>query len=259
MKRIRMKVHEAISRRNLISRISGYRLLFLSVTLFGCSDRSDTGSWTGTVRDSAGVVIVENTSEGLWGNGESWTLEEELRFGGLGGEIPYQFGQIGTIAVDSKGQIHVSDVQAQEVRVFSAAGEYLRTIGRPGSGPGELALGASMVLISPGDTRPNPDIRNRRINRFAPDGRSLGSTPLEPEKGRPLRYNLSPAGRMTAQIRPTQMGPVEIPNSAPTRSLDALIVIESSGLFGDTLFSFPPEASFKAPGSTTSRQNPSGT
>jgi hypothetical protein len=223
-------------------------LLVLSVSFLGCSRRHEGNPWTGTIRDSAGVVIVENTSVGLWGRGQNWVLEEELRFGGLGGELPYQFGQIGTIAVDSEGQIHVSDVQAQEVRVFSRDGKYLRATGRPGSGPGELALGASVVLISPGDTVLIPDIRNRRINRFAPDGRTLGSVPLEPEKGRPLRYNLTPAGRMTAQIRPIQMGPVETPDSSSTEALDAIIVIEPSGLFGDTILRIPSGGLFQGSG-----------
>ncbi len=59
-------------------------LLVLSVSFSGCSRRHEGNPWTGTIRDSAGVVIVENTSVGLWGPGESWVLEEELRFGGLG-------------------------------------------------------------------------------------------------------------------------------------------------------------------------------
>lgn len=229
--------------------LPGFVHLLFFISLSGCSGRGEAPlAWTGTVRDSAGVAIVENTSDGLWRNGEGWALEEELRFGGLGGDLPYQFGQVGTIAVDSKGELYVSDVQAQEVRVFSEAGVYLRTIGRPGSGPGELALGASVVLISPGDTVLIPDIRNRRINRFAPDGRPLGSTPLEPEKGRPLRYDLTPAGRMTAQIRPIQMGPVEGVDSAGAAPLDALIVIEPSGLFGDTLLNLPSGGLFQGPG-----------
>ena len=99
-----------------------------------CGPSPGTGGWNGQVVDSAGVVIVENTPQGLWMGSEGWILEEDLRIGGLGGDIPYQFGQVGTIAVDSKGHIYVSDAQAQEVKVFSAAGEYLLTLGRPHRG-----------------------------------------------------------------------------------------------------------------------------
>ena len=218
---------------------------FLALTMvipLGCSDDGGLGNWTGTVRDSAGIVVVENTNQAIWAETEGWTLEEELRIGTLGGDPNYQFGQVGTIAVDSNGHIYVSDVQAQEVRVFSQEGTYLRTVGAPGSGPGELAYGATVLLLSPGDTLLIPDVRNRRINRFAPDGESLSSVPLEPEEGRQLRYNLTALGGMTAQVRPAARG------GQPADTVDAIVVIEPSGLFGDTLIRFPSGGLFQGPG-----------
>jgi len=209
----------------------------------GCGPSPGTVGWSGHVLDSAGVIIVQNTPQGLWMESEGWTLEEELRIGGLGGDLSYQFGQVGTIAVDSKGQIYVSDAQAQEVRVFSASGEYLRTVGRPGSGPGELGLGASVVLISPGDTLLIPDVRNRRINRFSPEGEALTSAPLEPEKGRPLRFNLTSTGGMTVQLRP-----IGSPGRAAVDTMDAIVTIETSGTFGDTILEIPTGGLFQGPG-----------
>ncbi len=206
----------------------------IPVALLACSPAPDTPPWTGTFRDSAGVTIVENTERGLWSSSEAWTVEEDLRFGGVEDQPPYQFGQVGSIAVDSRGRIHVSDSQAQEVRVFSESGEYLRTSGHPGSGPGELGLGASVVLRSPGDTLLIPDLRNRRINRFGPEGESLGSSPLRPEDGRPLRYGRNQVGGNAVQLRP-----VGRPNGPPPDSMDSLVAIEPSGSFGDTLLRIP--------------------
>lgn len=221
-------------------RLLGIVIVSVSVA---CGPAPDTVEWAGTVRDSAGVAIVENTLPGLWSDSDGWTLVEELRIGGIGGDLPYQFGQVGTIAVDSEGHIFVSDGQAQEVRVFSADGRHLRTMGRPGSGPGELGLGASVVLLTKGDTLLVPDARNRRINRFSPEGESLGSVPLEPEKGRPLRYNLTSTGGMTVQLRP-----VSLPNGSQAETMDAVVVIEPSGLFGDTLLRLPTGGLFQGPG-----------
>lgn len=216
--------------------------VFLQGLHAACSGTHPSG-WAGTFQDSAGVTLVRNTAEGIWSEAEGWHLVEELRIGGLSGDAAYQFGQVGAIAVDSQGRIFVSDVQAQEVRVFSPVGEWLRTLGRPGSGPGELGFGASVLLISPGDTLLVPDLRNRRINRFGPAGEDLPSAPLEPEKGRPLRFDLGPSGGMTVQIRP-----VGSSSQAAAETWDALVSVEPSGALGDTLLRFPSGGLFQGPG-----------
>ncbi|MGD2121787.1 MAG: 6-bladed beta-propeller [Gemmatimonadota bacterium] len=219
--------------------------LFLAALFVGSRESPAQAGWKGTIRDSAGVVILENPADGLWSGPHGWALEEELRFGGLEDQLPYQFGQVGSIAVDSKGQIYVSDSQAQEVRVFSQDGEFRKTIGRPGSGPGELGLGASVVLLAPGDTVLIPDIRNRRINRFGPDGENLGSAPFRPEDGRPLRYDLTSAGGMSVQIRPPGA-----PGRSDPDTMDAVVAIEPSGLLGDTLLRIPTGGLLQGPGIT---------
>ena len=214
-----------------------------TLLLAACSAGDPAIQWTGTVTDSAGVMIVQNPEKGIWRESEGWTLEEEIRIGSFGGDPLYQFGQVGTVAVDSKGEIFVSDIQAQDVRVYSANGTYLRTVGGPGSGPGELGHAASVLLIAPGDTLLVPDPRNRRINRFDPEGASLGSVPLHPERERLLRYNLNAVGAMTAQARPVQTGDPQ--GVAP---MDAILVIESSGAFGDTLLKVPTGGLFRGEG-----------
>ena len=215
--------------------------LFFLAPLLACFDAGQGGAWAGTFQDSAGVVIVRNPDQGIWAEGEGWRLVEELRLGAVAGNPDYQFGQVGTIALDSRGEIYVSDIQAQHIRVFSPEGGYLRTVGRPGSGPGELALGATALLMTTGDTLLVPDARNRRINRFAPDGSSLPSSPLDPERQRTLRFNWKGIGYAAAQLRP-----VGVP--AATGGTDAIVVVEPSGLMGDTLLRFPSGGLFQGPG-----------
>jgi hypothetical protein len=219
------------------------RLMAPALFVAACTSPPGDGEWQGVVRDSAGVIIVVNTAQGVWQGDGGWRLEEELRIGGLEGPSEYQFGQVGTISLDSRGHIYVSDTQAQEVRVFSAEGEYLRTVGGPGQGPGELGRGASVVLIAPGDTLLVPDNGNRRINRFSPEGDVLPSSPLEPEKGRPLRFNLTSHHGMSVQIRPLLR-----PQGLVRDSLDAIVLVEPSGLLGDTLLRFPSGGLFQGPG-----------
>ena len=108
--------------------------LLVCQTLFACT--SETTTWSGTISDSAGVTIVMNTHDGMWADGEVWTFEEEMRFGALEAEPEYQFGQIGWITVGSNEDIYITDIQAQQVRVFTNDGQYVRTVGGAGNGPG---------------------------------------------------------------------------------------------------------------------------
>jgi hypothetical protein len=208
--------------------------LLLLLHAIACSNE---GRWTGTVSDSAGVIIVNNPEVGLWTDAERWTLEEELRVGAVEGDPEYQFGQIGNIVVGSDGRIYVPDTQARHIRVFSPDGQYLLTIGGPGGGPGELGRNASFVALTAGDTLIVPDRTNRRVNRYAPDGTVLPDAPLRVEQGRPVRYNLSPSGLAAAQLRL----PV-VPR------MDAIVELASSGSFGDTLLKFPSGGADALPG-----------
>jgi hypothetical protein len=204
------------------SRLTGALLILLPVA--ACTE---AGEWAGTITDSAGVAIVANPDEGMWTPGEGWTLEEEMRFGSLEVDLEYQFGQIGFLAVGSDERIYVSDTQAQHVKVFSVDGQYIRTIGGPGGGPGELGRSSGFLALTAGDTVVVPDPANRRINRYASDGTVLSDAPLHVEDGRPVRYHISPSGIVAVQLRP------------PADTIDAIVVIEPSGLLGDTLMTFP--------------------
>jgi hypothetical protein len=215
----------------------------LVCALSGCRAEGDAG-WTGTVADSAGIVVVANPDHGLWPEDEKWTVEEDLRIGAFGGDPDYQFGQVGSIVVSSTGEILVSDRQAVEVRVFSAAGRLLRTVGSPGAGPDQFGPGTLEIMISAGDTLLVPDVANRRITRFAPDGTLLDSAPIDLDLGTPLRFNWNGASRtMSVQFR--ERGSPSRPVSTTS---DAIRRIETSGVMGDTLLEVPSGGLFEGSG-----------
>jgi hypothetical protein len=190
--------------------------------------------WAGTISDSAGVTIVSNTDVGIWAAGEECTLEEELRIGALEGAAEYQFGQVGEISVDSKGFIYVLDSQAQHIQVYSPDGEYARTVGTRGGGPGELQAGIAL-LMGPGDTLLVPDRQNLRFNRYAPDGSSAGSTKMVIEEGLPLRFRATASGMIAEQTRPLML-----PNQpAIENPEDAIVRLDNDGTITDTLTTFP--------------------
>jgi hypothetical protein len=130
------------------------------------------------------------------------------------------------------------DVQAQHVQVYTPEGEYLRTVGGQGAGPGELT-GAIFLVMGPGDTLMVPDVNNRRINLFGPDGSSIGSFPLALEQGIPLNFRYTPSGVIAEQVRP-----LDLPNMPTTDSLDTILLLATDGTVTDTLKRFPSGETF---------------
>ena len=76
-----------------------------------------------------------------------WRGEVDLSIGKIEGERPYLFDDVRAVAMDLFGRIYVADSGADEIRVFSDAGEYLFRLGGRGSGPGEFQH-SMMVLCS---------------------------------------------------------------------------------------------------------------
>jgi hypothetical protein len=79
-----------------------------------------------------------------------WRLQEELRLGSIDGGGPEQFSDVWDLVADSEGALYVLDGLAQEVRVFTASGEFSHTIGSKGEGPGELTGAAGLNLDAAG-------------------------------------------------------------------------------------------------------------
>lgn len=211
-----------------------YGLSMVFLGLVACDgDPGPPGEWDGTVRDSAGVEVVVNPATGTWTSTTAWRLEEELRIGAAQGDSLREFGRVVSIAVGGSGRIHVLDRHAQHIRVFDAAGRYVRTIGRGGGGPGELA-GPSTVLIGPGDTILVPDMANQRVQRFLPDGSEAGTFRIPLTDGIPLGWRIREDGSLLEELRTLPDGPG---GAGDERIL--LRVRAINGGVGETLFEAP--------------------
>jgi len=101
-----------------------------------------------------------------------WGLEPDLRIGSL--DSPEQaLTSVGALTLSPAGEIFLSQPQEQCIRVFSSSGQFIRTIGRQGQGPGEfLALGDMGWLA---DTLYVSDYQNQRVSFFGPGGLYLRS------------------------------------------------------------------------------------
>jgi hypothetical protein len=225
----------------MLSRLSG--LAAATCAVIACAGDATT-AWQGSITDSAGVTIVQNPAQPLWGPDDAWTLTEELRIGTAEGEPDYQFGTLAGIAVASDGRIVAADVQAQQLRVFTPEGVYEHTIGKPGAGPGELGLGIAAVIIGPNDTVLVADMGNQRVNIYLLDGTFVRSFRIELQQGLPLRWEGTTDGRVVSQVRQVQFPGMP----APADSSDAIVVRHTDGSVGDTLLKVPSGKTFQLGG-----------
>lgn len=211
-------------------------IVLLALLAAGCAAGEGGADWQGSITDSAGVTLVQNPAEGLWGPDDAWTFTETLRIGTAEGEPEYQFGAIAgasSVAIATDGRIVVLDVQGQHLKVFAPDGTYERTIGGPGGGPGEIGPGASAVLLSPGDTLLVSDVGNQRGNLYLMDGTYVRSFPINFADGIPFRWESARDGRIVVQMRR-----LAFPGStAPPDSMDVIAVRNLDGTVGDTLMS----------------------
>lgn len=139
-------------------------------TCVGC-ENADRSVDAMTVRDSAGIRIVENARPSADGDGRWATLESEpsLEIGASEGEAAdYTFSTIRAAVETPTGEIVILD--GREIRVFDDAGTHLRTIGGRGMGPGEFDDDPWIGLIPP-DTILAWDANLRRLTWFTLDGK----------------------------------------------------------------------------------------
>ena len=209
-------------------------ILLLPLVLSACDALAGGPEWMGTSVDSAGITMVSNPESSMWRDGDAWTLEEDLSIGTVAGEPEYQFGQIGGFDVDAAGNLYVLDIQAQEVRVFDAQGGYVRTLGGPGGGPGEIGMPAVGIFIRPDGTVAVPDIGNQRVNLYDADGNPAGENALDLTGGIPLRWSLFTDGRLMAQLRG-----LDIPGIDALEGGDPIVIYGADGSVEDTLMTLP--------------------
>lgn len=93
--------------------------------------------WKGTVIKEGDVTVIKNPKDPLH-KIPILELNEDLSLGGPGGRLEYAFGNDIGFVVDNEAFIYVLDKQDTNIKVFNNSGNFVRTIGRKGQGPGEL-------------------------------------------------------------------------------------------------------------------------
>ncbi len=187
------------------------RILFLAMLLaaatlllVGCAEAGGAAVFAGAVDPLPdGRIVVSNPATGMWGEGDEWDVTEDVRIGQVDGDGPDVFGSIGLLEIDEAGRFYVFERQAQELRVFDAEGNYVRTVGRTGSGPGEFSQVIGMDWAPDGSLWV-VDPNNNRISvidtagTYVTSHRMLGGFVISPwpggfdDRGRFYNYGVDP-------------------------------------------------------------------
>jgi hypothetical protein len=150
-------------------------LLFLTG---GCGVEASSAP-TATVRDSAGVTIVENPGAEVPGGG-GWTLaaQPRLAIGSLDGPEESQLFQVRGALRLPDGRIAIANEGSHEIRYYQTDGSHSHSLGGEGEGPGEF--NAVNLLGRLGDSLVVLDRRQRRVSIIHPDQGFVRSfTPVE--------------------------------------------------------------------------------
>lgn len=135
-----------------------------------CGGGAAPGTGEATVRDSAGIQIVENTGP-AHAEGEGWLLSAEPTFqvGGDETNPVYDLGQVTGAVRLGDGTIAVANAATNEVRFFNSDGTHRSTTGRTGAGPGEFQVIVGMWR-SRADSLVVLDMAIQRLTVLGSDG-----------------------------------------------------------------------------------------
>lgn len=125
-------------------------------------------SWQGKVTEKDGVVIVSNPKKPIYENSEI-AIVQDLKIGVSEGDPEYMFTEITDLEVDDGGNIYAIDLKGDNIRVFDRNGHFLRTVGRPGQGPGEFSGAGNIHVGSNGEIMAT-NVGSQSIKFFSPDG-----------------------------------------------------------------------------------------
>ncbi len=127
------------------------------------------------IKTVEGVKVVSNGKLPYRAQGRAVRIKltEELSVGQ--GEDPDQsFAEVSAFVVDDGGNILALDFKDRKVKVYDQSGKFLRLIGKPGQGPGELGLPAG-IQLTPDQNLLIQDAGNRTMSFFKTSGEFVRS------------------------------------------------------------------------------------
>ena len=161
-------------------------VLLTTILATGVHARHLSSQESVSVTDSAGVRIVESTAP-AWPAGGGWSVGTEplVTIGEVSGDPDYLLERVSHALRLQDGTIVIADRGPTELRLFDAAGVFIRSLGGRGEGPGEFAMLSE--VWARGDTVLASDGFQSRISVFGRGGNVLETIRVEVAQGRGYR------------------------------------------------------------------------
>lgn len=164
-----------------MKKAAGLMLLVLAVG--GCAESLEFADWVIPV--SEGVPIFEYPFIPAEQRIERIELVEDLVLGMDGNDPNQAFYGARAVDLDVDGNLWVLDAGNHRIQVFSAEGDFVRSLGREGQGPGELEQPSQLTIVA--DTVVVRAAR-RRLSLFDLDGEHLRDVQITDVTGSLLNF-----------------------------------------------------------------------
>lgn len=207
----------------MIPRCKATPIALLTIVAGGCA--GEQAEFGATVRDSAGVTIVEHSTVDTSVIAR-WALSSDalLRIGTVSGDSQYQFHRIQDVTRLEDGAVVVLDVPGR-LRLFDSSGAYLWTSGGKGGGPGEFRYPVIVQEIG-GDSLVVWDGVANRLSVFTRDGmfaRDATASALDPPT---VSWGLSGRRDMLVEARQPERTRIQGHAAVVHRSIAYLVNLE---------------------------------
>lgn len=214
--------------------------ILLGLILVVCQQQGT--QWRGEIREEGGIILVNNPKKPMF-EGNVLEMTEDLVIAPREENEEQMFQDIRTLDVDAAGRIFVLDEKAANIKVFDSYGDFIRTIGKAGQGPGELGMPISIHISHAGELFVNDmgrrsllvfTLEGEFLRRYSTAGRFLFFGPVCLENGRMAANYIVPGEEMRAELRifDSEMKPLAALATIPLDKPPAVNIFVAMSLSG---------------------------
>ncbi len=167
-----------------------FRVIWLTVIIIAA-----VGTAAAFVPQAADVEVIENGKKPKAIKGMPSAIKFELEVTiGDSEDLDQAFSQLVGFVVADDGRVFALDMQDKKVKIFDSNGDFIKTFGKEGQGPGELSMPSGISMTPDGELMVE-DAMNRRLSFFSVEGEFLHQVSIADKTGL-VNLNIGPEGNM---------------------------------------------------------------